>query len=59
LGTLLKEIIQKVIGDSDMGITFFEKLLEDILQLYGNLEVRYKPKPKQQQSLYFGRKGSP
>lgn len=38
---------------------FLEKLLEDVIQLYGSLEVKYKPKPKQQQSMYFGRKGSP
>lgn len=59
LGALLKEIVQKVSSDSETGVPFFEKLVEDVLQLYGTLEVKYRPKPKQQQSLYFGRKGSP
>jgi hypothetical protein len=45
--------------DVDVGVPFFEKLLEDTLLLFGNLEIKYKPKPKQQQSLYFGKKGSP
>lgn len=38
---------------------FLSSLLTDSLQLYSNLLIKYKPKPKQQESLYFGRKGNP
>lgn len=46
-------------SDIDDGLPFVTSLLEDSLQLYANLEIKYKPKPKQQASMYFGRKGSP
>lgn len=59
LGRLLKEVAEKVMGEEEAGVPFLEKLVEEVLQLYGSLEVRYKPRPKQQQSMYFGRKGSP
>ena len=48
-----------MIHDEESGHPFFEKLVDDILQLYSGLEIKFKPKPKQQQSLYFGKNGSP
>jgi hypothetical protein len=34
-------------------------LLEDTLHQYALTEIKYKPRPKQQKSMYFGKSGSP
>lgn len=46
-------------NDEESGMPYLQKLVEESLQLFANLEIKYKPRPKQQQSMYFGRKGSP
>lgn len=38
---------------------FIENLTEDTLNRYSVLFLKYKPKPKQQNSMYFGKSGSP
>ena len=54
----LKDIVLKVMH-SESGLTFVASLLEDTLHHYNQTELKYKSKPKQQKSLYFGKNGSP
>jgi hypothetical protein len=56
--SLLKLITQKMM-DSSEGLTYTSTLLEDTLNHYVNLELKYKTKPKHQKSLYLGTSGSP
>lgn len=51
--------MQKSLNDSEAGSPFLLALLAESLQLYGSLVVKYKVRPKQQESMYFGRKGNP
>jgi hypothetical protein len=48
--------MQKVINDFEFGLPFFEKVVEEALNLLGSLEVKYKFKLKQN-SPYLGKKG--
>ena len=58
LASVLLAIAPKVIEDTDVGVPFLEKLIEETLHLYAGLELKFKHRPKQQ-ALYNGRRGAP
>jgi hypothetical protein len=47
------------VSDDEVGVPFVSGLLEETLHHYALTEIKYKARPKQQKSLYFGRSGSP
>lgn len=58
LQPMLKEVVRRV-WESEEGLSFAGGLLAEVLQSYGNLEVRYRAKGGQQKALYFLSRGSP
>jgi len=55
----LLKLVAHIMIDNEDGLNFISALLEDVLNHYVNLELKYKTKPKHQKSLYLGRNGSP
>lgn len=52
---MLKEVIQKVIKDTEEGVPFVEKIIDEAVQIHSSLEIRYKSRSKHQ-SISFGKR---